>query len=187
MVGIGRGKAAIQPQRRGNGGYHSPMPSFDVVSRFNFPELDNAINNTNKAVATRFDFRGATAEITLDRKEKNLKLLADDLTKLRGLKEMFLSACAKRGLAIKSFLWEEAEPALGGKVKCAAKISDGIEQELAKSIVRIIKDSKMKVQASIQGEELRVTGKQIDDLQAVMKLLDASDLSIPLQYVNMRS
>jgi uncharacterized protein YajQ (UPF0234 family) len=163
------------------------MPSFDIVSRVNFAELDNAVNNALKAVATRFDFRGATAEVTVDKKEKKLKLLADDGTKMKGLREMFESAAHRRGLDLKTFKWSEPEAALAGKLKCEAKIQDGIEQEIAKQIVRIIKDSKLKVQASIQGEEVRVTGKQIDDLQAVIKLLGASGLAVPLQYVNMKS
>jgi uncharacterized protein YajQ (UPF0234 family) len=163
------------------------MPSFDIVSRFNFPELDNAINNTLKAVAQRFDFRGSPVEITADKKEKKLKLMADDGTKMSGLRDMFESAAHRRGLDLKAFKWGDPESGAAGRIKCEAKIADGIEQDIAKQIVRTIKDSKMKVQASIQGEELRVTGKQIDDLQAVMKLLAASGPEIPLQYVNMKS
>lgn len=163
------------------------MPSLDIVSRFNFAELDNAVNNTLKAIAARFDFRGATAEISVDRKEKTIKVVADDGMKLRGIREMFHSAAHRRGLDARAFDWSEPEPALAGKVKSIAKIRDGIEQDKAKQIVKIIKDSKLKVQASIQGDELRVSGKQIDDLQAVMKMLNAAELGLPLQYVNMKS
>lgn len=165
----------------------SRMPSFDITSRFNFPELDNAINNTLKAVAQRFDFRGSPVEITADKKEKTLKLLADDGTKMKGLRDMFESAAHRRGIDIKSFEWSEPELGPAGRTKCQAKITDGIEQDLAKQIVRIIKDSKLKVQASIQGDELRVNSKQIDDLQAVIKLLNGSSLGIPLQFANMKS
>ncbi|MCC6677093.1 MAG: YajQ family cyclic di-GMP-binding protein [Phycisphaerales bacterium] len=163
------------------------MPSFDIVSRVNFAELDNALNNTQKAVAARFDFRGATAELTLDRKEKKLKVVADDTGKMKGLREMFMTAATKRGIPMNTFDWGEPEDALAGKVKCEVKIRDGIEQDKAKSIVKLIKETGLKVQASIQGEELRVTGKKIDDLQAVMRLLDASNLGLPLQYVNLKS
>lgn len=163
------------------------MPSFDIVSRVNFAELDNALNNTRKAIAARFDFRGTTAELTLDQKEKTLKVLADDAGKLKGIREMFETAAVKRGIPLKTFTWGETLPALAGKAKCEVKILDGIEQEKAKTIVRLVKDSKLKVQASIQGDELRVSGKKIDDLQAVMRLLDASNLGIPLQYVNLKS
>lgn len=162
------------------------MPSFDVVSRANFAELDNAINNAKKAVAARFDFRGATAEITVDAKEKKLKLVADDGTKLKGLREMFETAAQRRGIPLKTFAWSESEPTLAGKLKWECKIQDGLEQEKSKALVKAIKDSKLKVQASIQGDELRVTGKQIDDLQTAMKLLDAADVGVPLQYVNLK-
>lgn len=162
------------------------MPSFDIVSRFNFPELDNAINNAQKAIANRFDFRGSPVEITADKKEKKIKIVAEDQTKMKNVIEMFHSAAVKRGLDLKSFDWSEGEPTLGGRIKQEAKLRDGLEQEKAKEMVRLIKDSKLKVQASIQGEELRVTGKQRDDLQAVMKLLNGAGLGIPLQFVNMR-
>jgi len=163
------------------------MPSLDIVSRVNFSELDNAINNTKKAIAQRFDFRGATADMDVDRKEKKMKVVADDGTKLKGIREMFEHAAFKRGITSTTFEWAEHEPTIAGKLKCEVKIKDGLEQDLAKSIVKIIKDSKLKVQPSIQGEEVRVTGKQIDDLQAVMKLLNGSGLGVPLQYVNMKS
>lgn len=163
------------------------MPSFDVVSRVNFAELDNAINNTKKAIAARFDFRGATAEITLDQKEKKLKFVGDDGTKLRGMKEMFDSAAVKRGIPLKTFDWGEQEPTIAGRLKWEAKIQDGIEQEKAKLLVKAVKDSKMKVQASIQGDELRVSGKKIDDLQATMRVLEGANAGIPLQFVNLKS
>lgn len=163
------------------------MPSLDIVSRVNFAELDNALNNTKKAIAQRFDFRGATAEFTLDQKEKTLKIVADDEGKLRGIREMFEQSANRRGIPLKTFEWGEVEPALGGKVRWPVKIAHGIEQEKAKQIVKMIKETKLKVQASIQGDELRLSGKQIDDLRAVMKLLDGAGLDVPLQYVNMKS
>lgn len=163
------------------------MPSFDIVSRVNYAELDNAINNAKKAIAARFDFRGVTAEIALDKKEKTLKFVSDDGTKLKGIRDMFETAALRRGIPLKTFAWGEQKPALAGKMKWEAKIQDGIEQEKAKAIVKLIKDTKLKVQASIQGEELRVSGKQIDDLQAVIKMLDSAGLDVPLQYVNMKS
>ena len=163
------------------------MPSFDIVSRVNFAELDNAISNAKKAIAARFDFRGVFVEITLDKKEKILKIVSEDGTKHNGIREMFQTAAQRRGIPLKTFLWGEPEPGLAGHLKREVKIQDGIEQEKAKSIVKMIKETKMKVQASIQGDELRVTAKQIDDLQAVMKLLDGAGLDVPLQYVNMKS
>jgi uncharacterized protein YajQ (UPF0234 family) len=163
------------------------MPSFDIVSRFNFAELDNAINNTNKAIAARFDYRGSPVEITVDQKEKTLKIVADDGMKAKGVIEMFRSAANKRGLDLRAFDFSEPDATLAGRMKVETKIRDGIEQEKAKAIVRLIKDSKLKVQASIQGEEVRVSGKQIDDLQSVIKLLNGAALGLPLQFVNMKS
>ena len=163
------------------------MPSFDIVSRFNFAELDNAINNTNKAIAARFDYRGSPVEITVNAKDKKLKIVADDGMKVKCVIEMFRGAANKRGIDLKSFDFPEPESTLAGRMKSETKIRDGIEQEKAKEIVRMIKDTKLKVQASIQGEELRVTGKQIDDLQAVMKFLNGAGLDLPLQFVNMKS
>jgi uncharacterized protein YajQ (UPF0234 family) len=160
-----------------------------MVSRLNFAELDNAINNTHKAVATRFDFRGATATIELDKKDKTIKFVADDDVKLKGLREMFQSAANKRGLDVRSFEWGEPEATVAGKVKCSVKILDGIEQEVAKTIVKAIKATGLKVQASIQEDEVRVSAKKIDDLQAVMKLAREGTLgtTLPLQFVNLKS
>jgi uncharacterized protein YajQ (UPF0234 family) len=163
------------------------MPSFDIVSRMNYAELDNAINNTHKAIAARFDFRGSPVEIEVNKKDKKIKITADDTGKLKGVREMFDTAVVKRGISLKTFSWGEFEHALGGKAKCEVKLIDGLEQEKAKQITKMVKESGLKVQASIQGEELRVQGKKIDDLQAVIKLLDASNLGVPLQYVNMKS
>jgi len=165
------------------------MPSLDIVSKLNFPELDNAINNAKKAVMARFDFRGSHTEIELvkegEKKEPGIKLVADDEVKMKGLREMFEAACQKRGILPRSFEWGEVEPALAGKVKCQAKIRNGIPQDKAKEMVRMIKDTKMKVQASIQGDEIRISGKQIDDLQALMTMLPKM-VELPLQFVNMK-
>lgn len=163
------------------------MPSLDIVSRINFAELDNALQNTRKAVAARFDFRNSPVEMTLDRKEKTLKLQAADEGKLSGLREMFQHAALKRGLDAKSFDFGEPEPGAAGQSKQLVKLKEGLAPELAKQIARMVKESKIKVQASIQGEEVRLSGKQIDDLRSVMSLLNKADLPQPLQYVNMKS
>ena len=162
------------------------MPSFDVVSRINWAELDNALNNTKKAISTRFDFRGCTAEITVVQKDKKMHIFTEDRTKQNAIREMFESAAVKRGLSLKSFDWQEPESGAEGKMKRDIKLKEGLEQEMAKQITKLIKESKLKVQASIQGEEVRVTGKQRDDLQAAMKLLTGSTLAVPLQFVNFK-
>lgn len=166
------------------------MPSLDVVSRINFAELDNAINNTKKAIATRFDFRNSPVEITINQKDKLIQLHTADDGKMKALQEMFQHAAIKRGLELRSFEWGEIEPARHGamgNVKREVKLKEGLPSELAKEIVKHIKESKLKVQASIQGDEVRLTSKQIDDLRTCMALLDGAGLSQPLQYVNMKS
>lgn len=163
------------------------MPSLDIVSRIDFAELDNAINNTKKAIMNRFDFRNSKYEITVDKKEKKIHILAEDDGKQAAIREMFIGAAVKRGLDMKSFVFGECEPGPAGNSKREVRLRDGLEGELAKKIVKIIKESKIKVQASIQGDEVRLTGKQIDDLRACMALLNQSGLELPLQYVNMKS
>lgn len=163
------------------------MPSFDVVSRVDMQEVDNAINNARKEIATRYDFRNSRTEINFDRKEKKINVVAEDKMKMDAIREILLSKAVKRGIDLKSFEFGEPVPAAHAALKREIKVKEGIEQDLAKKIVRIIKDSKIKVQASIQGEEVRVSGKQIDDLQSVIALLRGSNLEVPLQYVNMKS
>ena len=162
------------------------MPSFDVVSRINWAELDNALNNTKKAITNRFDFRGCTAEITYVQKDKKMHIFTEDRSKQEAIREMFESAAVKRGLSLKSFDWQEAEIGAAGKMKRDIKLREGLEQEMAKKITKAIKESKLKVQASIQGEEVRISGKQRDDLQTAMKFLEGAGFDVPLQYVNFK-
>jgi uncharacterized protein YajQ (UPF0234 family) len=163
------------------------MPSIDVVSRINFAELDNAINNTLKAVAARFDFRNSPVEITVDRKEKKIKMTAADDGKMKGLQEMFTHAAIKRGLEMKSFDFSDIEQGRHGESKREIKLREGLTSENAKAISKLVKESKLKVQASIQGEEVRLTSKSIDEIRTVMAMLDKAGLAQPLQYVNMKS
>lgn len=165
------------------------MPSLDIVSRINFTELDNAINNTQKAIATRFDFRNSKVEITVNQKDKKIQMYADDEGRMKAVYEMFIAAAMKRGLSLKSFEFGEIEPGRHGalgNVKREIKLKEGLTSDLAKQISKMIKDTKMKVQPSIQGEEVRITAKQIDDLRAIMAFLDKAALAQPLQYVNMK-
>ena len=162
------------------------MPSFDVVSRVDFAEVDNAVNNTLKEIATRYDFRGLHTEVVFDKKEKKINIVAADQMKMDAIKEMFLSKAAKRGLEIKSFDFKDPEPTAKAALKRVVVVKEGIPQEQAKKLVKMIKDAKMKVQASIQGEELRITGKQRDDLQQVIALLKGAGAEVPLQYINFK-
>lgn len=162
------------------------MPSFDIVSRVEMQELENALNNTRKALSQRFDFRGSPYELELDKKEKKLKLSAEDGTKMEAIRETLKQHAHRRGLDLKVFKFGEPQDGAGGKPKQEITLQDGLAQDLSKDIVKRIKASGLKVQASIQGEEVRVNAKKIDDLQAVIALLKGADLPAPLQFVNMK-
>lgn len=165
----------------------SSMATVDVVSRMNFAELDNAINNMKKMMSQRFDFRGAVWTIDVDQKEKSIKITCEDGTKHRALQEAFLQNAMRRGLDPRAFKFEEPESGAAGALKRTVKIINGLDQDTAKTIVRLVKATGLKVQASIQGEEVRLSGKQIDDLQACMKLLtDNDEVGAPVQFVNMK-
>lgn len=166
--------------------YKPGMPSFDLVSRVEFQELENALNNTRKALSQRFDFRGAVYELELDRKEKKLRISAEDNMKMEAIRETLKQHAHRRGLDLKVFKFGEPQPGAGGRPKQEITLQDGLAQDVAKDVVKRIKASGLKVQASIQGEEVRVTGKKIDDLQEVIALLKGAELPVPLQFVNMK-
>lgn len=163
------------------------MPSFDVVNKIDLQEVDNAVNNTKKELNTRYDFRGTGTEVSFDKKEKKLSFTTADDFKMKALKEIFIGNCVKRGLDTKSFKYGDLEPTSKAHVKMTVTIQEGIDKDIARKIVKMIKDQKLKVQAAIQDEQVRVTGKKIDDLQTVIGMLKDADLEIPLQYVNMKS
>lgn len=158
--------------------------SFDIVSETNWQELANAVDQAQREIATRFDFKGTKVSLTLE--DKELTLVADDEGKLKQLKDVLESKLIKRGIALKSVDYQKLEAAFGGTVRQKALFINGIAQEHAKKINTLIRDSKLKVRSQVEGEKLRVTGKSRDDLQEVMKLLNGANLSIPLQYTNYR-
>lgn len=160
--------------------------SFDIVSNIDLQEVDNAVHQALKEIQTRYDFKGGKSTIEFKRDEKKLKVLADDDMKLRAMKEILGMKFAKRGISSKALKYGKEEKALGDAIRVEVELIQGIPQEKAKDIVRIIKDSKLKVQPRIQGDEIRVSGKQIDDLQQIMHLLKEGTLDIPLQFVNYR-
>ena len=163
------------------------MPSFDIVSRVEMQEVENALNNTRKEIATRYDFQRSKTEVTFDKKEKKIHVVTDDSMKMDAVKEMLLKNFAKRKVDLRSLQFEDPTPTAHAALKRDVLIKEGIEKDIAKQIVAIIKESKIKVQASIQGDELRVSGKQIDDLQSVMSLLKGTDLPVGLQFLNLKS
>jgi cyclic-di-GMP-binding protein len=159
--------------------------SFDIVSEVNRAEISNAINQTIKEVRQRFDFKGSSANVNLEKSE--LILTAEDETKLRNMNETLQQKLVRRGVPLKAFNYGKVEPAAGGTVRQEAQIQQGIPQEKAKEVVKFIKDSKAKVQASIQGDTVRVSGKDRDVLQEVIAQLKARDFGIHMQFSNYRS
>ena len=159
--------------------------SFDVVSKVDEAEIDNAINQTMKEVGQRFDFKGSKAKVAFE--DKELVLTAEDDMKLRGMNDILQQKLVRRSLPLKAFKYGTVEPAAGGTVRQRVEIQQGIPQDKAKEIVRFIKDSKIKVQAAIQGDMLRVTGKDRDILQEVIAQLKAHDFGIDMQFTNYRT
>ncbi|MCL6453421.1 MAG: YajQ family cyclic di-GMP-binding protein [Alicyclobacillus sp.] len=158
--------------------------SFDIVSEVDTQEVTNAVGQTMKEVETRFDFKGSKSHVTFD--GKALTLLSDDEFKLAALYDVLQSKCVKRGISLKALNPGKIEPAAGGTVRQVVQLRQGIEGEMAKKIVKLIKDTKLKVQASIQGDQIRVSGKSRDDLQQVIATLREADLEVPLQFTNYR-
>ncbi|WP_130471208.1 YajQ family cyclic di-GMP-binding protein [Candidatus Magnetaquicoccus inordinatus] len=161
------------------------MPSFDIVSETDLQEVDNAVNQVSKEIITRYDFKNAKCRV--ERKEAEITLHADDEYKREQVIEILKEKLIRRKVDIRVLDYGTVEPASGGTVRQVVTVRQGIEAELAKKLVKMIKDSKIKVQAAIQGVELRITGKKRDDLQEVITLLKA-DTSIeqPLQFTNFR-
>lgn len=162
------------------------MPSFDVVSDLDMQEVDNAVNQSQKEIAQRFDFRGGKSEIVLEKDDKKIKIIADDDMKLRSIHQILEGKMAKRGLDLRGLKYGKEEAASGGIIRQVIELKSGLDKEEAKAVTKAIKDSKLKVQAQVQDEQVRVTSKSIDELQAVITLLRGADLKFPVQFINMR-
>lgn len=160
------------------------MPSFDIVSEVNAVELRNGVDQANKEIGNRFDFKGSDARVELA--ERTLTLYADDEFKLGQVYDVLLARLAKRGVDIRCLSREKIDKISGDKVRQTVIARAGVEAELAKKLQRLIKDSRLKVQAAIQGESLRVSGAKRDDLQAAIALVRKSVTDYPLQYINFR-
>jgi uncharacterized protein YajQ (UPF0234 family) len=158
--------------------------SFDIVSKTNYAEVSNSINQTRKELSQRFDFKGSKALVSLH--DKEIVISAEDDTRLKNMNDILQSKLVRRGISLKALQYEPKEPAAGGTVRQIIKIQQGIPQEKAKEIVKLIKTLKLKVQAAIQGEAVRITGKNRDDLQSVMEELKKKDLGIDMQFDNYR-
>ena len=160
-------------------------PSFDVVSEVNMQEVSNAINQTTKEISQRYDFKGSKS--TIEKDENGIKVVTEDEMRLSAIIDVLKGKFIKRGISIKNLEYGKVEDAAGGMVRQMIKIKQGIETDAAKKIIKDIKDSKLKVQAQIQDDQVRVSGKKIDDLQSVIALLKEKDYGLELQFVNFRS
>lgn len=160
--------------------------SFDVVSKVEYTVVDEAIAIAMKEITNRYDFKDSKSEINFDKKANTIMLQSSDDYKVKALYDVLLMKISKRGLPVKNFSGEKVQNALGGTAKMAVKVQQGIPQDKAKEITRAIKDQKLKANASIQGDTLRVTSKSKDELQAVMSLLRGGDYGITLQFENFR-
>lgn len=163
------------------------MPSFDIVSSFDMQEVDNAVNMVVRDIANRYDFRGSKTSLTLDKGEKKITIEADNTMQLAAVVDMLKSRAISRKISLKVFKFHDEESTAGASIRQTVSLKEGIDKDRAKKINKMIKDKKLKVQSQIQGEQLRVTGKKIDDLQSVISMLKSADLDIDLQYVNMKS
>lgn len=160
--------------------------SFDVVSKVDLAEAENAVNQANKEISTRFDFRGSVSRIDFDKKAPSLTIYSDDEGKLKSVIDILQNKFIKRNVSLKSLDYQALEPAEKGTVRQLVKIKQGIASEKAKEIVRIIKDAKLKVTPSIQSDQVRVVSRGKDELQTVINLLRSKDFGLDLQFANYR-
>lgn len=160
--------------------------SFDVVSQVDVPEVVNAIHQAQKEMEQRFDFRGSKSSIEFDEKAGTITLVSDDDFKLKNVIDILEGKLSKRGVSLRALDYGKVEPAAQGTVRQVATLRQGIPQEKAKEITRVIRDAKIKVQATVQGDQVRVAGAKKDDLQAVIALLKGHDFGLDLQFINYR-
>jgi len=160
------------------------MPSFDIVSRVNSMEIENAVNTAKKELANRFDFKGSKAEIALDKNE--IKLSAEDQFKIKALAEIVFGKLAKRNISLKSVEAKDPDISPLGHARQVILIKQGLESDLAKQVAAFVRELKLKVTTQIQGDEVRVTGKNRDDLQSVIGAVRAHDFPVDLQFQNFR-
>ena len=161
-------------------------PSFDVVSEVDMQEVSNAVNQTVKEITQRFDFKGSKSTVEIENGNA-IKIVTEDDTRMRNIVDILQSKFIKRGVAIKNLEYGKVEPAAGGMVRQSIRIRQGIEADIAKKITKDIKNLKVKVQAQLQDDQVRVSGKKLDDLQAVIAFLKGQDYGIELQFSNFRS
>lgn len=162
------------------------MPTVDVVSKLDLQAVDNAINQVNRRLSQRYDFKGVDYLIELNKKDKTLRLEVPDEMKLKAVKETVVGCLHDQGVSPKVVDWGDREAAALGAIRLKCRLVEGIEKDLARKVAGIVKDTGLKVKASIQGDQVRLEGKKIDDLQAIMAKLREADLPVPLQFDNMK-
>lgn len=162
------------------------MPSFDIVSKTDMEEVNNAVNGALKEIATRFDFKGSKCSFELKQKEAEIIIIADDSLKLKQMHELLRGYVTRRKLEVSCLDFGKEEQASGNTIRQVVKIKQGIDQETAKKIIKSIKDEKKKVQTAIQKDEIRVSGKKKDDLQDTIAFVKSLEIDRPLQFVNFR-
>nr|WP_294943103.1 YajQ family cyclic di-GMP-binding protein [uncultured Mucilaginibacter sp.] len=163
------------------------MPSFDIVSKIDGQTLDNAINTAKKEILNRYDFNGSKSTIDLDKKTNEITIVTENDMRLKAIIDAIISRMSKQQLDPQSLDFGKDQYASGNMIRKEIKIKEGIDKEVAKKVVKKIKDSKLKVEAAIMNDQVRVTAKKIDDLQAVISLCRTEDFGQPMQYINMRA
>ncbi len=161
------------------------MPSFDIVSRVDLQEVDNMANIARKTILTRYDFRDSKTEISLDKKEKKIRVVTEDEMKMRAVQEALVENAVRRKIDPKALDAKEIQPTSQGMIQREIVVKEGVDTDTARAIVKLVKGLNLKVQSAIQDQQVRVTGKKIDDLQSVIKAVRAANLGIPLQFINM--
>ena len=160
--------------------------SFDIVSKVDLQEVDNAINQARKEIIQRYDFKGSKSSIELKQKEFEIVLISDDDFKMKAVVDILQSKFVKRNVSLKALTYSGIEPAAGGTVRRVIKLQNGIDKENAKTLTTMIKNSKLKVQAQIMDDQVRVSGKNKDDLQTVIQMIRQADLKFAVQFMNYR-
>tara|TARA_B000000557_G_scaffold264552_1_gene270301 strand:- start:2283 stop:2774 length:492 start_codon:yes stop_codon:yes gene_type:complete len=162
------------------------MPSFDIVNTFDMQEIDNAVNTVKRDILTRYDLKGTDADIKLNKTDKNITILANNDMHLAAIRDMLQNRSISRKISLKTYEFLDEEKLSGMRVRQQVNLIEGISKEITSKINKLIKAMKIKVQSQIQGDQLRVSAKKIDDLQRVISELEKLDIEIPLNYVNMK-
>ena len=162
------------------------MPTFDIVCKYEIHEIENTVNMVKRDILNRYDFKGTNTKIDLDKKNSIINVESDSEMQISTVQDMIEKRAVGRKVALKTFKFNDVEKGGGMSHRQSIELQEGISKDIAKKINKMIKDSKLKVQSQIQGDQLRVSGKKIDDLQLVIKLLEEENIGIPLQFINMK-